>query len=241
MWFGWMMTAALAQVPTCEKVGLGAVIDVEAPAVIVLGERRGIWPDVLRAERVVGALSRRGPVTVAVESVAADKQPVLDQFADGKIGLRDVPELAGWTEYWRIPWSAYEGLFALGPTGVRFTAVGVDKQIRPADERVPMPPGYLHVLLDAMGEQAMPVELEPEFIEQVAWRDHRLARGAIASWSGEGYLVILVDRLHVEGGKGVSWQAQQLTEHPVSSVLLANAHTPCYPTDRVWKDHPLDR
>ena len=198
-----------------------------------------MWPDVLRAERLVAKLARTGPVTVAVQAVHQDKQPVLDQYTAGQIGFQDIPGLSGWNEYWHAPFSSYEHLFGLGPS-LSWTAIGVSPAPRPEDQRIPMAPGYLGVLLDAMGEQAMPVELEPEFVEQIAWMDHRMARTAIDAWSGEGVLVILVDRLHVEGGKGLSWQIQQMTEAPVSSVLLANAQSPCYPGDRIWKDHPLD-
>lgn len=238
MWF-WL-TAALAQTPTCEKVSLAQVADVQAPAVIVLGERRGIWPDLVRAERLIARLQRDHHVTVALEAVHVDKQPVLDQYTSGSIGLSDVPELTGWGEYWGIPWSAYQGVVAAGELGADLIAIGVNAELRPAQDTIPLPPGYLHVLLDAVGEHAVPVELESQFVQTVAWKDHRMAANAIEAWDGEGVLVILADRLHVEGGMGVQWQAQRLTEVPVTSVLLANANTPCYPGDRVWKDHPFD-
>lgn len=239
----WMSLGALAQtpgmVPTCERVSLADVADVTAPAVIVLGERKGVWPDLIRAERLVRKLKATGPVTLAIEAVRAEQQPVIDQLSAGTIGLADVPGLTNWTQTWGAPYEGYTGLFDLSRDGVKVRAIGVPVQLRPDDAVVPLPPAYLHILLDAVGEHAVPVDLEPTFLQTMAWRDHRLAANAIEAWDGNGVLVILADRLHVEGGKGVSWQAQQLTEHPVGAALLADARTPCYAGDRIWQDYPF--
>lgn len=240
MWIAWL-TAALAQTPTCEKVGLTDIAEVQAPAVIVIGERRGIWPDLLRAERLIQRLRQDHAVTVALEAVHVDKQPVLDQYTAGDITLSDVPELTGWGEYWGIPWQAYQGVVATGELGANLIAIGVNAQLRPNEDTIPLPPGYLHVLLDAVGEHAVPVELESQFVQTVAWKDYRMAKNAVTAWDGKGVLVILADRLHVEGGMGIQWQAQRMTDVPVTSALLASAETPCYPGDRIWRDHPFDR
>ena len=89
------------------------------------------------------------------------------------------------------------------------------------------------VLADATGEGPVPPALDERFTETVAWHDHRVARGAIEAWNGEGWLVVLVDRTWVEGGLGMPWQAEQLTDVPVSGVLLADADTRCYAGDKV--------
>ena len=81
----------------------------------------------------------------------------------------------------------------------------------------------------------MPAELETRFVEQVAWIDHQLATKALEGWSGEGFLVVLVDRLHVQGGLGVAWQLERLTETPVSAALLADAGTRCVESDRILR------
>jgi hypothetical protein len=54
-------------------------------------------------------------------------------------------------------------------------------------------------------------------------------------------LVILADRLHVEGGLSISCQAQRMTEAAVVPVLLAKAETPSYAGDKVWRDHMFDK
>jgi hypothetical protein len=81
----------------------------------------------------------------------------------------------------------------------------------------------------------MPPELESRFVEQVAWIDHQLATKALEGWDGNGFLVVLVDRFHVQGGLGVPWQLARLTEAPVSAALLADAGSRCVETDRVLK------
>jgi hypothetical protein len=70
----------------------------------------------------------------------------------------------------------------------------------------------------------------------MAWRDYALAQGAIASWDGKGYLVVVVGRMHVEGSKGVAWQARQLTGAPISAyVLVPGPNPPCHEGDLLWK------
>jgi hypothetical protein len=81
-----------------------------------------------------------------------------------------------------------------------------------------------------MAGHFMPVPLEAEFVQTVTWMDHRLARAAIEGWKGKGYLVIVADRTHVEGGKGIGWQAQRLTDAPVTTVLLSGPGS-CYDKD----------
>jgi hypothetical protein len=112
--------------------------------------------------------------------------------------------------------------------------VGLDPTMRPTDAQIPIPPGYIHVLGDALG-QPLPVELESRFLQTVAWRDYAIASAAIEAWDGEGYLVILADRLHVEGGLGVSWQASLMTEAPVHAFVLADAESRCYDGDKLFK------
>jgi hypothetical protein len=106
---------------------------------------------------------------------------------------------------------------------------------KPADAALAVPPVYIHVLADALGEGPMPAELETRFVEQVAWIDTQLATKALEGWNGEGFLVVLVDRLHVQGGLGVAWQLERLTELPVSAALLADAGTRCVESDRILR------
>jgi hypothetical protein len=110
-------------------------------------------------------------------------------------------------------------------------AAGVAPSLPPEGTIAPQPPAYIHVLGPPMGEHPVPVELEARYLSMVAYTDHRVALRAVEAWNGQGSLVILADRLHVEGGKGISWQAGLLTEAPVHSVMLKQSDSPCYAGD----------
>ena len=120
-------------------------------------------------------------------------------------------------------------------------AAGLDLGKRPEGRTTPIPNGYINILRDAFGEHEMPIELESQFVQSMAWRDFGIAEAAITGWDQKGYLVILTGRGHVEGGKGVQWQAQRMVSVPVHGFTLAWASPPCYPGDRVWKMSLLER
>ena len=123
-----------------------------------------------------------------------------------------------------------------GYTANTSNADGVAKyvfRLLPDDQTVPLPPGYIHILSDAMSDAPIPVDLETPYVAEVAWADHRFAKAAIDAWDGKGTLVIVVDRMHVEGGLGVGWQAQRLTGSPVVQAMLANGESRCYAGDQL--------
>lgn len=230
MW--WSVLTAAAWGAGCEKTSVGALAAVPSPSVLVLGERRGTLPDLSRAAAIVGKLASRGPVTVAIQAVGADHQDALTAYSEGRTPLASLPAAVDWDNQWGFPFEAYEKLFAQREKGVTFVAIGARVTLKPKDAFVDLPPGYVAVLADAMGDSPVPVELETTTLETMAWTDLGLAKAALGAWDGQGVLVILVDRLHVEGGLGVAWQAQRQTEVPVTSALLAAAETRCYPGDR---------
>lgn len=230
----WMTALALGQT-TCERIGMTDITSVEAPAVIVLGERKGTWPDLLRADRIVGRLASKGEVTLALESVLPEHQSVLDRYAQGGVQMRDLPELLQWNQWWGFSWSDYQGLVTSADRGATVVAAGAPMQPRPEDASLALPPGYPHLLAQATGEHAMPVALESTFAQNVAWMDQRIAQTALDAWDGQGWLVIVTDRLRVEGGLGVAWQAQRMTPAPVHAFVLADGESPCFSGDRVWR------
>lgn len=233
MW--WLIAAALAQ-DSCSYVGMADITSVPAPAVIVLGERHGFQPDLGRATRVARALQRSAPVTVALEAVHSRYQPILDDFARGKMEPSDLPALTSWEESWGFPYAPYEALVTGSRKGMKVVAAGLDLGPRPEDQAVPLPPRYMDVLKPAMAGHELPPESEGRFIQSMAWRDYRIAELALRGWSGQGYLVIVTGRGHVEGGKGVAWQAQRMTQVPVHGyVLKAGAEPPCWPGDQLWR------
>ena len=138
-----------------------------------------------------------------------------------------------WENAWGFPFEPYAGLLETADDGAKLVAIGQDYVLRPVDATVTVPPGYIHVLADAMGDAPVPVELEGTMAQTVAWADLRLAQAALGAWDGEGALVMVVDRFHVEGGLGVQWQAKTLTDKPVVAAMLANGESRCYPGDRL--------
>lgn len=233
MWWLWSLAMAGEE---CQLVGFRDIVDVEAPAVIVLGERHGFQPDLARAMHVVRTLDKKAGVTVALEAVHSRYQPLLDQYAKGDMPSADLPELMKWTESWGFHWAPYAPLVTAADIGAAVVGAGLDLGPRPEDRSVPLPPRYLDVLAPAMGGHEIPPEKESEFIQAMAWRDYRIAELAIEGWSGQGYLVIVTGRGHVEGGKGVAWQAARMTQAPVSAyVLKPGPDAPCWPEDRLWR------
>jgi len=88
-----------------------------------------------------------------------------------------------------------------------------------------------------MAGHEMPLAMQSRFVRSMAWLDHQIAETALGAWDGQGYLVILVGREHVEGGKGVAWQAGLATREAVHGFVLAwGGEPPCYMGDRMWKE-----
>ncbi len=230
MWVIGLLSVAMAE--DCAKTSVGKLAAVPQPAVLVLGERKGTLPDLKRAKAIVAKLAKRGPVTVALQAVAVEHQPVLDEVNAGKLSVDQLPSTLDWENTWGFPFEAYEPLFALAGPGVKLVAAGQRYEPLPEEVTLPLPPGYMHVLADTMVESPLPVELESSFVAEVAWADHRMAKSALAGWDGKGALVIVVDRFHVQGGLGVGWQAQRMTDAPVTAALLAAAEGICYAGDQ---------
>ncbi|MEZ4317313.1 MAG: ChaN family lipoprotein [Myxococcota bacterium] len=224
-----LLSAALAA--GCEQTTLSDLAALEAPAVLVLGERKGTQPDLGRAARLITRLRGTGePVTVALEAIPTEKQAVLDRYATGEMQSLDLPGLLDWSATNGFPWESYQRLATEAAWGSEVLAVGVPIEAKPTDTPVPIPPGYIAILQDGMAGHFMPVALESRFVQLVTWYDHRIARASVEGWKGEGYLVIVADRTHVEGGKGIGWQAQRITDKPVTTVLLSGPGS-CYDKD----------
>jgi len=227
------VSAALAATP-CEITSLKAATDLPIPAIVVLGERKGHHPDLMRAEKIIGKLAKTAPTTVALESVHREQQEVIDRYEAGELTPTDLPDLLHWNDYWAFDFWRYERLVTASVIGAKVAAVGLDPGLRPDDVQVPIPPGYIHILDDALAHP-VPVELESRFLQTVAYRDHAIASAASEAWNGEGFLVILADRLHVEGGHGISWQIARMSKAPVHAFVLANAESPCFDGDKLFR------
>ena len=233
MWF-WTATVALAG-EECRQVTLKEVLEIEAPAVLVLGERYGHQPDLSRAESILRGLD--GPVQLGIELVSEQFQPVLDRHAAGNLDAKMLPEALEWaaTGY---PWGPYQRLVT---AGTELRAAGPRWGAPPSRVEVPVPTGYGDLLRPWTEEQQIPLEHEREVLRTMAWRDLRIAELSSQGWSRSGYLVILAERAHVEGGLGVAWQMEQRTDVPVHRIILSWAGSPCYAGDWVFKPALFER
>lgn len=217
----------------CEQVDLRDIVAVPPPAVVVLGVREGTQPDLYRASRAVYRLRQHAPVRLTLAAVSAEQQPVLDDYADREIEPEDLEVALDWKASQGFPFPPYARLLAHARHGVDVLGLEQDPT---GPREVPVPAGYADVLRDAMAGYDAPPTVEADLMRYIAWRDHQLASRAVRGWDQEGYLVVVVDRAHVEGGKGVSWQVEQLVDVPVHAFVMAWAGAPCFAGDRVW--HP---
>lgn len=228
------LSTASAQAEGCEKVRIGQLVKEQGPGVLFLGERHASRRDLARARRIVKRLSDQGPVTLALEPVWAGSQRALKRLQNNRLRFERLEEALRWSEHFPFSYDAYRPLLSLYERDdVTLVAVGQPIELVPDDVTVAVPAGYASVLADATGEGPVPPALSEQFTETVAWHDRRVAQTALDAWSGEGWLVVLVDRTWVEGGLGMPWQAEQLTDVPVGAALLADAKTRCYAGDRV--------
>ena len=230
-----LLLGAAAWSQSCTMVTGADIVSTPPDSVIVLGVRRGTQPDLWRAASVARRLSRTAPVTLAIDAVPPEQQAVLDRYAEGAVLPGDLPELMGWSTWSDFEWGPYRSLVTSASWGAEVVAAGVDWSARPSDAILPLPPSYMFVLGEAFGDAPVPVAWEPRMVEMMAWRDHRIARTALEHWDGQGYLVIVADRFHVEGGKGISWQAQRMSDRPVRAFLVADAGARCWPGDDIWR------
>lgn len=219
----------------CTTARASDVTSIKAPAVIVLGERHGTQPDLYRATHLAKKLNEAAKVTVALEAVHQRFQNVLDDYARKKVPKDDLETRLEWRASWGFPFAPYRSLVRGADLDMDVLAAGVDQKGPPPGEKFPIPSGYLPILHDALDGNPLAPGMEQRFVEAMAWRDFAIARNAVRSWDGTGYLVIVADRARVEGGKGVPWQVQQLTDKPVHSFIMSwGKEPPCYPGDRVW-------
>lgn len=230
-----LLWSVVASAAPCEAVGVGDLLAVRGPAVVVLGERRGSQPDLARAARLVRRLADRGPVTLALDAVPASGQRALDALADGELDANSLRDALAWDVATR-PFEPYQPLLGASRWGVDVLAAGFEGAAAPTGRRFPIPEGYAAALHDAMGEHPVSPELQDRFERGLAWQDNRTAQLAQQGWQREGVLVVIADRARVEGGLGVSWQLEALLPGvPVQRVLLDDGGDPvCAVGDQVW-------
>jgi uncharacterized iron-regulated protein len=240
MMYAWFISTALGATPRCTEVGIREITSIQPPHVLVLGERHGTQPDLRRALRVVRRLARKAPVTVALEAVHESGDSTLQAFARGELPRRELASALHWQETWGFPWGPYRPLVHRALRGDTLVAAGPTLESAPDDANFPVPSGYFAILSDAMAQHPVPPAFQDKFVRSMAWRDYRIAESARRAWNGEGFLVVVTGRGHVEGGKGVPWQLAKQTQAPVTAAILARGvDAPCYAGDRIWTVDPM--
>lgn len=229
---------SLALAHTCDEFQPSELAALQPPAIVVLGERHGDKSDMQRARQAIDELAMRGSVTLALEAVHEVNQPVLERFAAGEVKTGKLPAELDWSETWGFPWKPYKPLVTLSRRGVTVVAAGLKLGPKPDDREVQIPEGYDAYLKEMMGAHgaSMAPDVAARFTTSMAWRDFRIAELAMNGWTGEGFLVVLTGRGHIEGSMGTNWQLEHLTEAPITSVVLGHEDARCNPGDRVWAD-----
>ena len=113
------LLSTLALAHDCEETDLGAVTAVEAPAVLLLGERHGEKVDMKRALAVVDALRAKGEVTLAMEALHEKNQPIVDDYAAGKVKKGKLPAALDWEKTWGFKFKPYKKLVTAHDRGVK--------------------------------------------------------------------------------------------------------------------------
>jgi hypothetical protein len=231
----WLTTAALA---ACQPTDVGSFVDrVQAPAVVILGERHGDRGDLRRAGEVVRALRERAPVTLAVEALDTSHQGAIEAWAEEERGLCRLKRVTDWKEDWGYPFRTYRPLLREARRGATLVAAGLPIGPAPDGVEIEIPEGYAAALAGAMAAHGdMPPEMLDRFTRSMAWRDLQIGTAGVDGWTGEGVLVIVTGRGHVEGGRGTAWQLERLLDVPVHEAILDPEGAECPADDVVLVD-----
>ncbi len=207
-----------APVFACAPTTIDEIAAVQAPAIVVLGERHGHKKDLKRAAKIARALSDVAPVTVALEAVFETKQGVVDRLQRGEIRPRQVEAEADWANTRGHRFAAYRPLLGLD---VGFVAAGPPLKAEVGDREVPVPEAYNDKLQAVAIAHGMSPESVSAFSEKMALRDLRIAELALDGWDEQGILVVVAGRGHVAEGLGITWQLDQgLSSVPWSRAPL---------------------
>ena len=220
----------------CDTVSINALTQLNGPAVLVLGERHGSKKDLKRAYKIATGLAERQYVTVALEAVHEDGQPTLDAFSISWVTARDLPSELDWDQRWGFPYRPYKNLVEASTDNLDVVAAGLTLGPKPGDVELSIPPDYTTFLSDYMGTHThgeMPPEMAERFTTSMTWRDFRIAELAVNGWGGEGVLVVVAGRGHVEGQRGTNWQLERLVDVPVYSAILSKKDARCFAGDRL--------
>ncbi|TVQ94779.1 MAG: hypothetical protein EA397_00875 [Deltaproteobacteria bacterium] len=225
----------------CSPVTLRDLAALPSPGILVLGGNPGYATQLRRATRAVRALRDRGePVTLAIEALPESAGGPIEQLQGPKPDLDAAREALRWDDRTDLPYAPYRPLLALGLSTVprRVTLRPVGPPSRLSDlEAAELPTA----LIRRIGE--LEPTLSPTGRTRVAQAraasDAHIAQTALAGWSGEGHLVVVVDRNRVAGEGGLPWQLRERTSTPVWAATLDWREHDCVDGTWQWSEPTL--
>jgi hypothetical protein len=222
----------------CAAIDQRDLLDVPAPAVLVLGEEPGWARDARRAARVARALRDRGvPVTLALEALPAAVAPTLDGLRAPEPDLERARDALAWDTIRDVPYAPYRPLLALGLASVRrpTTLLAVGQPPVPATPPPTEAPAALVARITEIAPD-LPYAARVPVAAARAATDVALAEAALAGWTGQGVLVVVADRSRVAGDGGLPYQLAARTDAPVRAATLAWRDIDC--VDGTWQWRP---
>ena len=224
-----LFTNQSARAVPCGQITSAEIASLPKPHILVLAASPGLAPDLPKATRLVRSLTKQSSVTVGLQAISASQQQTLDKLDSNALPIDALEQALPWQS--GFPFAPYRSLLT---NGTKHVGLNVPWQAKPKETDILVPPGYAGLLQDGMGEHPSPGPLQTDTATFVAYKDHRMATAALDAWDKKGTLVLVVDPLHVDGGKGVAWQLSRQQQTPVTSVLLSD-RTECYGTDKVLR------
>ena len=238
IWFLWLSLASADD--SCRSVTLPDITAVPEPAIIVLGERRGVALDNMRARASESTAKRaESPVTVALDLVHHKYQHVFEQYTTGALDVTDLEDALSWRTQTEVSFTPYRKFITTAASGGSLHAVGIDLEPTPSEVTPPIPGVFPSVVNSVVPDGELGFGLDAKIAQTMAYWDYLVANRAVNEWDGRGYLLIVTERARVEGGGGIPWQLVRRQDTPVYSFLLAWADPYCTKGDHVWSKNPL--
>ncbi len=215
---------------------------------VLIGESHGSYCDHAAQASFLRLLANKGPLAVGLEMVPTDKQPVLDQFNEGKIPVETLPQNLDWAGIWGHPFPPYKPVFqTVRDLGLPVYGLNVPRRIMKRvrerlldaglenrspkispEERqflpkriIPPPKEQEHWLLEQMAAHQGKIENRDKkkfFLVQSLW-DTTLAEKAVGlRTTGNRPVAILTGAGHVTHGWGVAHRLKILD--PQGEILL---------------------
>ena len=169
IWFLWLSLASADD--SCRSITLPDITAVPEPAIIVLGERRGVALDNIRALRVLKALQKKteSPVTVASDLVHHKYQHVFEQYTTGALDVMELEDALSWRTQTEVSFTPYRKFITTAASGGSFHAVGIDLEPTPSEVTPPIPGVYPSVVNSVVPDGELGFGLDAKIAQTMAY------------------------------------------------------------------------